>query len=120
LTTTPNFPAVINGSGDAHRRENQIVLFLPLDGSATGPFRWTIPLRLIVQALTGKATDVQESLSQTNTPVIFENLHEALTKTFAVAKTSTQKRYEFMSLRQREEHSYHEFALQVEKAGRAY
>jgi len=47
LTTTPHFPAVINGS-DANTRENQIVLFLPLDGSATGPFRWTIPLRLIV------------------------------------------------------------------------
>jgi len=30
-------------------RENQIVLFLPLDGSAPAPFRWTIPLRLIVQ-----------------------------------------------------------------------
>ena len=49
MTTTPNFPAVIVGSGDAYTRESKIVLFLPLDGSATGPFRWTIPLRLIVQ-----------------------------------------------------------------------
>jgi len=49
LTTTPNFPTEIDGSGDAYTRESQIVLFLPLDGSATGPFRWTIPLRLIVQ-----------------------------------------------------------------------
>jgi len=48
FTTTPNFPAGSDGSGDAYTRENQIVLFLPLDGSATGPFRWTIPLRLIV------------------------------------------------------------------------
>ena len=53
LTTTPHFPAVINGSGDASTRENLIVLFLPLDGSATGPFRWTIPLRLIVQGHRG-------------------------------------------------------------------
>ena len=49
LTTTPNFPAVTDGSEDAYIRENQVVLFLPLDGSAIGPFRWTIPLRLIVQ-----------------------------------------------------------------------
>jgi len=50
LTTTPNFPAVIDASGDTYTRESQIVLFLPLDGSATGPFRWTIPLRLIVHS----------------------------------------------------------------------
>ena len=48
LTTTPYIPAVNAGSEDPYTRENQIVLFLPLDGSATGPFRWTIPLRLIV------------------------------------------------------------------------
>jgi len=84
--------------------------------------RWSNEEKTIalVQALTGKATDVLESLSLTNTSVTFENLDRALTRTFAVAKTSTQKRYEFMSLRQREEQSYHEFALQVEKAGRAY
>ena len=52
LTTTLNFPAIFVGSGDANTRENQIVLFLPLDGSATGPFRWTIPLRLIVHHCT--------------------------------------------------------------------
>jgi len=42
LTTTPNFPDESNGSGDAYTRESQIVLLLPLDGSAAGPFRWTI------------------------------------------------------------------------------
>ena len=49
LTTTPNIPAIIDGTGDPYTRENQVVLFLPLDGSATGPFRWTIPLRMIVR-----------------------------------------------------------------------
>ena len=53
-----------------------------------------------------------ESLNQTNTPITSENLDQALTKTFTIVKTSAQKRYKLMSLRQTTKQTYYEFSTE--------
>ena len=74
----------------------------------------------LVQALTGNAMDVIANLQHQEVPITYENLDQALVKTFSKTASMWERKKDFNTLSQEKDQSIRQFARQVERLGRSY